>query len=104
MTLKNLEIGALCRITAVGGDGAQRQHLLDMGIIPGTRVQMVKHAPMGDPVEIVLHSYTLTLRKADAEYIEVEPVTDETATDVQSADSAAYLETLHAHNAHPGLG
>ena len=66
MTIKDLEIGASAVVTAVGGEGALRQHLLDMGVIPGVEVTLVKFAPMGDPLEIRLHGYELTLRLADA--------------------------------------
>ncbi len=72
MTLKDLGIGKSACIVSVGGEGALRQHLLDMGLIPGARVTMVKFAPMGDPLEIRIHSYELTLRLADAEKIEIE--------------------------------
>ncbi len=71
MTLKDLEIGKSATITAVGGSGELRQHFLDMGLILGGQVTMVKYAPMGDPVEIRIHSYELTLRLADAAQIEV---------------------------------
>lgn len=106
MTLKDLAIGASARITAVGGNGAQRQHFLDMGLIPGTTVQMVKHAPMGDPVEVMLHSYVLTLRKADAQSIEIELLPDGAEIDTSSDTNTnyAYHESLPDHNAHPGLG
>ena len=73
MTLKELEIGKSARITAVGGTGALRQHLLDMGVIPGVVVTAVKRAPMGDPIEIKIHGYELTLRLDDAAAIAVEP-------------------------------
>ena len=58
-------------ITAVGGEGALRQHFLDMGVIPGVEVTLVKYAPMGDPMELRIHGYELTLRLADAEKIEI---------------------------------
>ena len=73
MTLKELKAGQSARVRAVGGEGALRQHFLDMGIIPGTDVKVVKFAPMGDPVEICLHGYELTLRLDDAANIEVDP-------------------------------
>ena len=73
MTLKDLEIGKSAVVTTVGGEGALRQHFLDMGVIPGTEVTMCKYAPMGDPAEILLHGYHLTLRLADADQIGVEP-------------------------------
>ena len=76
MTLKEIKEGLSARVLTVGGSGALRQHFLDMGIIPGTDVKVVKYAPMGDPVEICLHGYELTLRLDDADKIEVEPTTD----------------------------
>ena len=72
MTLNELKIGATAVITAVGGDGALRCRLLDMGIIPKTRVTRQKVAPMGDPIEIRVRGYELTLRVEEAEKIEVE--------------------------------
>ena len=69
MTLKDLEIGKSAVITSVGGKGALRQHFLDMGMIPGAEVTVVKFAPMGDPMELMLRGYSLTLRKADAAQI-----------------------------------
>lgn len=71
MTLNNLPAGQAAVITRVGGEGALRCRLLDMGIIPETRVTVRSCAPMGDPLEIRLRDYTLTLRKEDAEKIEV---------------------------------
>ena len=76
MTLREIKEGQSARVMTVGGSGALRQHFLDMGIIPGTDVKVVKYAPMGDPVEIRLHGYELTLRLDDAGKIEVEPVSD----------------------------
>ncbi len=73
MTLKQLGIGESAVITAVGGEGALRQHFLDMGMIPGAEVTIVKFAPMGDPVELKIHGDELTLRLADAEKIDVDP-------------------------------
>ena len=67
MTLRDLEIGQSCIVVSVGGEGSLRQHFLDMGIIPGVLVTLVKFAPMGDPMELRIHSYELTLRLADAE-------------------------------------
>ena len=74
MTLREIKEGQSARVMKVGGSGALRQHFLDMGIIPGTEVKVVKYAPMGDPVEICLHGYELTLRLDDAGKIEVGPV------------------------------
>lgn len=67
ISIKDLEIGKSAKITEVGGEGALRQHFLDMGLIPGAEITMVKYAPMGDPVELKIHGYELTLRLADAE-------------------------------------
>ncbi len=77
MTLRDIKEGHSARVRTVGGSGALRQHFLDMGIIPGTLVRVVKYAPMGDPVEICLHGYELTLRLDDADKIEAEPVADD---------------------------
>lgn len=73
MTLDKLKIGQKATITSVGGDGALRCRLLDMGLIPKTAVTLQKVAPMGDPIEILIRGYELTLRKEDAEKIEVRP-------------------------------
>ena len=63
MTLNDLEIGSSGIITAVGGEGSLRQHFLDMGVIPGAEVTLIKYAPMGDPMELRIHGYELTLRR-----------------------------------------
>ncbi len=76
MNLKELEIGQSAIVTSVGGDGALRQHFLDMGIIPGVEVTIVKFAPRGDPMEVRIHGYELTLRLADAEKITVVPASE----------------------------
>ena len=70
MKLSELSIGSTATILRVGGAGALRQHFLDMGLIQGTEVTVVKYAPMGDPVELRIHGYELTIRLADAENIE----------------------------------
>ena len=77
MTLNELKIGETAAITAVGGDGALRCRLLDMGLTPRTRVTMQKIAPMGDPVEIRVRGYELTLRVEDARKIELKGAADE---------------------------
>ena len=74
MTLKELKIGQSAKVISVGGKGALRQHFLDMGVIPGAEVTLEKFAPMGDPMELRLHGYELTLRLADAENIEIKKV------------------------------
>ena len=71
MTLKDLPIGKSAQIVSVGGEGQLRQHFLDMGLIPGVEVSVVKYAPMGDPIELKIHGYELTIRLADAEKIEI---------------------------------
>ena len=76
MTLDELRIGGSAVIKTVNGEGALRLRLLDMGLIPGTRVSMIKIAPMGDPMEIMVRGYELTLRREDAAKIEVEEVAD----------------------------
>ncbi|MBR5756894.1 MAG: fused ferrous iron transport protein A/B, partial [Firmicutes bacterium] len=98
MTLKDLKTGESALIINVGGSGALRQHLLDMGVIPGRRLSVVKYAPMGDPIEIMIHGYELTLRLADAENIEIEPA-DEAAEE----QPLKPLE-LYGESSHPGLG
>ena len=95
-TLKDVSIGQTVRVEAVGGDGALRQHFLDMGVIPGTEITLVKYAPMGDPMELRLHGYELTLRLADAEQITVCPVPD--------AKASGHRKTERKPTAHPGLG
>lgn len=102
MTLKELKPGKTAVITAVGGEGSLRQHFLDMGMIPGAEVTLVKYAPMGDPVELRVHGYELTLRLADAAKIEVE----ETKS---PENEGAYAkgrpgEKHKVHKEHPGLG
>ena len=96
MTLRELEIGKTTVITAVGGDGALRQHFLDMGLIPGAEVTAVRYAPMGDPLEIRIHGYELTLRLDDAARIEVEPLAAPRQHEERS-------ERGEKHE-HPGLG
>lgn len=74
MTLDEIAIGKECRIMAVGGEGELRLRLLDMGLIPKTVVRVQKVAPMGDPIEIHLRGYELTIRKEDAAQIEVSQI------------------------------
>lgn len=71
MKLSELQIGDTATILSVGGEGALRQHFLDMGLIQGTEVTVVKYAPMGDPVELRIHGYELSIRLEDAENIEI---------------------------------
>ena len=72
MTLKELQIGKSAVVDTVGGTGALRQHFLDMGLVPGAQGTLIKLAPMGDPMELFLRGYTLTLRKEDAHNITIE--------------------------------
>ena len=74
MNLRELGIGKSARIMAVGGSGALRQHFLDMGVLPGAEVTLMKYAPLGDPMELRIRSYELTLRLSDAEQIEIQPI------------------------------
>ena len=103
ITLDKLKIGQSARIKVVGGEGSRRQHFLDMGVIPDAIVKLVKFAPLGDPMEVLIHGYSLTLRIADATLIEVEPGVDEEPADFLNTDQL-YIIALHDHNAHPGLG
>lgn len=96
MTLKELEIGKSAVVTQVGGEGALRQHFLDMGMIPGAEVTVVKFAPMGDPMELQIHGYELTLRLAEAEQIEIKPID-------KRSNSHACSERIQP-SVHPGLG
>lgn len=96
MTLKELKTGESAVIEAVGGEGALRQHFLDMGVIPGAVVTLEKLAPMGDPMELRIHGYSLTLRLADADNITVRPV---------NAEAVAETKKKHKKKtSHPGLG
>ena len=96
MTLKELKIGQSALIKVVGGSGALRQHFLDMGVIPGAEVTVVKFAPMGDPMELQIHGYELSLRLDEAEKIQVELI-DERQRKHPSAKNINYT-------VHPGLG
>ena len=96
MTLKELKIGTSATVNAVGGDGALRQHFLDMGIIPGAEVTAVKLAPMGDPMELKIHGYELTIRIADAEKIDVTPT--------EHSKESETVTAKKKKTPHPGLG
>ena len=95
MTLKELKIGESAIVDTVGGTGALRQHFLDMGLIPGEKVTLVKFAPMGDPMELQIHGYELTLRLDDAAQIGITP---------SAAPEAAPARKEHRMVEHPGLG
>lgn len=96
MTLKDLKIGESAVIKTVGGEGALRQHFLDMGVIPGAETTVVKFAPMGDPVELQIHGYELTLRLDDADKIEVERISER----ARKHEGPKAI----SNTAHPGLG
>ena len=96
MKLNEIKIGQTVRITEVGGGGSLRQHFLDMGVIPGAQITLMKLAPLGDPMELRIHGYELTLRVADAENISVEEVT---ASEKETSVNKTGRKVLH-----PGLG
>jgi len=97
MTLRELKIGKSAKIVRVGGEGALRQHFLDMGVIPDAQLTLMKYAPMGDPMQLEIHGYELTLRLADAEHIEIE--------EIESIADDGELEKAQFKNVHhPGLG
>ena len=96
MTLRELKIGESAVVTQLGGEGALRQHFLDMGMIPGAEVTVQKMAPMGDPMELKIHGYELTLRLADAEKIEIEKISEKREHPLP--------KKKHFKREHPGLG
>ena len=97
MTLRDLEIGKSAVITVVGGEGALRQHFLDMGVLPGANVTLMKYAPMGDPMELRIQGYELTLRLDDAEKIEIKPIGSVPTNEEAPDEDGKYRP-------HPGLG
>ena len=104
MTLDQLKVGTSAVITAVGGDGALRCRLLDMGLIPHTRVTLQKVAPMGDPIELHLRGYELTIRAEDARKIEI--VSDKTVSTKAPASRpphAAGRGRRHGHREKNGI-
>ena len=74
MTLKDVKVGKTVKVTKVGSQGALRRRIMDMGITKGVEIYLRKVAPLGDPIEIMVRGYELSLRKADAEMIDVEPL------------------------------
>ena len=96
VTLNDLPIGQSATVESVGATGALRQHFLDMGLIPQATVTMVKRAPMGDPIEVRIRSYELTLRVAEAEAI--------TITDIREAEPVSHAPAETEEIMHPGLG
>ena len=124
MTLKDLELGQTATIEVVGGEGALRQHFLDMGVIPGAQITLIKYAPMGDPMELMLHGYELTLRLEDAGKITIskdnknfnditlqaeKSISDKDARDrdikdIKSLKIKGNKKTVSTPKEHPGLG
>ena len=116
MTLRELKIGKSAVVTAVGGEGALRQHFLDMGLLPGVEVKLLKYAPMGDPMELLVRGYTLSLRLEEAAQIGITEIRNNGVSESQKdgskdndinevpAEDFGYNLTLHEHNSHPGLG
>nr|WP_288964912.1 ferrous iron transport protein B [uncultured Mogibacterium sp.] len=100
MTICDLEIGQSAVISAVGGEGALRQHFLDMGLIPGIEVTLIKYAPMGDPMELMVSGYSLTLRLADAAQIDITNVHE------HPGGRGEVLEPIQSSKdiPHPGIG
>lgn len=99
MTLDELKIGQSAIITKVGGDGALRQHFLDMGVIPGSELTLVKFAPMGDPMQLLIHGYELTLRKDDAAKIDID-----ICPTCEGGEPHQPAEQPSVRTEHPGLG
>ena len=107
MTLKDLKIGQTAKITAVGGEGSLRQHFLDMGVIPGAEVTLVKYAPMGDPMELLIHGYELTLRLSDAEKIQIADAHSQSVKipeEEEARKTKGNKKTSVKTAEHPGLG
>ncbi len=100
MTLKDLEIGKTATVVSVGGEGALRQHFLDMGLIPEAEITLVKYAPMGDPAEYRIHGYELTLRLDDAEKIQISRPRDAAASPPAKGSGKSGKKSIE----HPGLG
>ena len=105
-TIKDLKIGQAATVSAVGGEGALRQHFLDMGVIPGVTVELIKYAPMGDPIELKVQSYELTLRLADAAKIDVVNVRDPQEAERSLSGIASMPSDTNRDKFidHPGLG
>ena len=96
-SLRDLKIGESGIITSVGGNGSLRRHFLDMGLIPGAKITLIKYAPMGDPIEFEVHGYELTLRVADAGHIEVREIEENDRKEVKKLSEQDFLD-------HPGFG
>lgn len=102
MTLDKLAVGKSAVITAVGGEGSLRQHFLDMGVLPGAEVTLVQYAPMGDPMELRIHGYELTLRLADAQQITIVPADEKAPANGDKQGNVVWEQ--ERNRVHPGLG
>ena len=100
MTLNDLTAGQSATVSTVGGSGSLRQHFLDMGVVPGAKIKLIKYAPMGDPIEFRIHSYELTLRIADAKKITIK----KESVCTETSESPSLQETVVLDKEHPGLG
>ena len=103
MTLKDLKIGESAIIDSVGGEGSLRQHFLDMGMIPGAKVKFIKLAPMGDPMELLIHGYELTLRIEDADKIQITALNYDIEDEAKSDADERKKELQHPMLGEPGL-
>lgn len=104
MRLNELSIGSTATILQVGGNGSLRQHFLDMGLIQGTEVTVVKYAPMGDPIELQIHGYELTIRLEDAQNIEIsEPAQAESGAGSRSCHAEEKRKNIEAGEASSGI-
>ena len=106
MTINELETGRMAEVVSVGGEGPVRLHILGMGLIPGAKLKVVKRAPMGGPIELLVNGFSLSLRSSEAAWIDVRETDGNEGQPLpgRGADNAAYNVYLHDHNAHPGLG
>ena len=107
MNLAELKTGKSATILKVGGEGALRQHFLDMGVIPGAKVKLEKLAPLGDPMELRIHGYELTLRIDDARLIDIDPLPEEKDPETEGADGSSEKKKKKDRRIiidHPGLG
>ncbi len=107
MTLNELPIGKSTTIKSIGGQGALRQHFLDMGVIPNAKIKLIKFAPMGDPMEFMIHGYELTLRVDDAKEIEIGEIINEENKNIENESESNELKAkikVKKDASHPGLG
>lgn len=102
--LDGLVVGDEAIVSVVGGSGELRQHFLDMGLIPGAKIRLVKYAPMGDPIEFRIHGYELTLRKDDAKKIEIRDIQKNAQSETSETEAEKIPENQNVGLEHPGLG